>query len=93
MPALKRHADDLLVFLQQLMACVSAEQWVPFSLALIEAYNDPGVSIETPPLHSRACRTNCLSRPKASGVNASDFLRRSTPRNCGGHVAAVLELR
>jgi hypothetical protein len=36
----KRHADDLLVFLQDLMSCVPAEQWVPFSLALIEAYND-----------------------------------------------------
>jgi hypothetical protein len=40
-PALKRHADDLLVFLQDLMSCVSADQWVPYSLALIEAYNHP----------------------------------------------------
>jgi hypothetical protein len=46
LPALERHADDLLVFLQQLMGCVSAEQWVPFSLALIEAYNDPFVLAE-----------------------------------------------
>jgi hypothetical protein len=45
-PALKRHADDLLVFLQDLMSCVSAEQWVPYSLALIEAYNDPLVLAE-----------------------------------------------
>jgi hypothetical protein len=44
--ALKRHADDLLVFLQDLMSCVSAEQWVPFSLALIDAYNDPFVLAE-----------------------------------------------
>ena len=27
MSAVKRHADDLLVFLQDLMGCVSAEQW------------------------------------------------------------------
>jgi hypothetical protein len=46
MPAIKRHADDLLVFLQDLMGCVSAEQWVPFSLALIEAYNEPQVLAE-----------------------------------------------
>jgi hypothetical protein len=46
LPALERHADDLLVFLQDLMSCVSAEQWVPFSLALIEAYNDPFVLAE-----------------------------------------------
>jgi tRNA A-37 threonylcarbamoyl transferase component Bud32 len=39
--AIKRHADDLLVVLQDLMACVSREQWVPFSMALIEAYNQP----------------------------------------------------
>jgi len=42
-PALQRHADDLLVFLQDLMSCVSAEQWVPFSLALLEAYDTPSV--------------------------------------------------
>jgi hypothetical protein len=46
LPALERHADDLLVFLQELMSCVSAEQWVPFSLALIEAYNEPSVLAE-----------------------------------------------
>jgi hypothetical protein len=46
LPALERHADDLLVFLQELMSCVSAEQWVPFSLALIEAYNDSFVLAE-----------------------------------------------
>jgi hypothetical protein len=45
-PAVERHADDLLVFLQELMGCVSAEQWVPFALALIEAYNDPFVLAE-----------------------------------------------
>jgi hypothetical protein len=46
MSALKRHADDLLVFLQEMMGCVSAEKWVPFSLALIEAYNEPQVLAE-----------------------------------------------
>jgi len=40
-PALKRHADDLVVFLQDLMSCVSADRWVPYSLALLEAYNHP----------------------------------------------------
>jgi hypothetical protein len=42
-PALQRHADDLLVFLQDLMSCVSADQWVPFSLALLEAYDNQSV--------------------------------------------------
>ena len=46
LPAVERHADDLLVFLQDLMGCVSAEQWVPCSLALIEAYNQPQVLAE-----------------------------------------------
>ena len=39
--AIKRHADDLLVVLQDLMSCVSREQWVPFAIALIEAYSEP----------------------------------------------------
>ena len=46
LPAIRRHADDLLVFLQDLMSCVSAEEWVPFSLAFIEAYNRPLVMNE-----------------------------------------------
>jgi hypothetical protein len=46
MSAIKRHADDLMVFLQDLMGCVSEEQWVPFSLALIEAYHEPQVLAE-----------------------------------------------
>ena len=43
LPAIRRHADDLLVFLQDLMSCVSAEEWVPLSLAFIEAYQRPSV--------------------------------------------------
>jgi hypothetical protein len=43
LPALKRHADDLLVFLQDLMSCVTAEEWIPFARTLIDAYDQPAV--------------------------------------------------
>jgi hypothetical protein len=42
-PALKRHADDLLVFLQDLMSYATAEEWIPCARALIDAYAQPAV--------------------------------------------------
>jgi hypothetical protein len=44
--ALERHADDLIVFLQDLMGRVSAEQWLHFAVALITAYDRPAVTAE-----------------------------------------------
>jgi hypothetical protein len=44
--AVERQADDLLVFLQDLLARVSAEQWLPFALCFIEAYGRPEVVAE-----------------------------------------------
>jgi len=38
LPAVLRHADDLLVFLQDLVCRVSSEQWLPFALCFINAY-------------------------------------------------------
>jgi hypothetical protein len=38
LPAIIRHADDLLVFLQDLVCRVSPEQWLPFALCFINAY-------------------------------------------------------
>jgi hypothetical protein len=46
LPALERHADDLLVFLQDLMSCVTAEEWIPFARTLIDAYDRPAVADE-----------------------------------------------
>jgi hypothetical protein len=43
LPALKRHADDLLVFLQDLMSCVTAEEWIPFACALLDAYDQSAI--------------------------------------------------
>jgi hypothetical protein len=45
-PAVVRHADDLLVFLQDLMGRVTAEQWVPFGLCFIDVYDRPEVVVE-----------------------------------------------
>lgn len=45
-PAVQRHADDLLVFLQDMMWRVTAKQWVPFAMAFIHAYDRPEVTEE-----------------------------------------------
>jgi hypothetical protein len=46
LPAMVRHADDLLVFLQDLVCRVSAEQWLPFALCFINAYGRSEVVAE-----------------------------------------------
>jgi hypothetical protein len=46
LPAIKRHADDVVVFLQDLMARVSAEQWLRFAVGFINAYDQPAVTEE-----------------------------------------------
>jgi hypothetical protein len=45
-PAVVRHADDLLVFLQDLMGRVTAGQWLPFAVCFIDAYDRPEVVTE-----------------------------------------------
>jgi Phosphotransferase enzyme family len=44
--AIERHADDIVVFLQDLMARVSAEQWLRFAVGFINAYDRPAVTEE-----------------------------------------------
>jgi hypothetical protein len=44
--ALERHADDLIVFLQDLMGRVSAEQWLHFAVGFVNAYDLPAVTDE-----------------------------------------------
>jgi hypothetical protein len=46
LPAIERHADDMVVFLQDLMARVSAEQWLGFAVGFIDAYDQPAVTDE-----------------------------------------------
>jgi hypothetical protein len=46
LPAALRQADDLLVFLQDLVCRVSAEQWLPFALCFINTYGRPEVITE-----------------------------------------------
>ena len=41
LPAVLRHADDLLVFLQDLVCRVSSEQWLPFALCLSTLIGEP----------------------------------------------------
>ena len=53
--ALERHADDLFVFLQHLMGLTTREQWIPFALAFISAYDRPMV---TEKLRERLNMTN-----------------------------------
>jgi hypothetical protein len=44
--AVARHGDDLLAFLQDMVGRVSAEQWLPFALCFIKAYDRPEVTAE-----------------------------------------------
>jgi tRNA A-37 threonylcarbamoyl transferase component Bud32 len=44
--AKSRHADDLLVFLLDVIAIASSQQWLPFSLSFLNAYGDPVVLTE-----------------------------------------------
>jgi hypothetical protein len=46
LPAIERHADDMVIFLEDLMARVSQEQWLPFALGFIGAYDQPVVTEE-----------------------------------------------
>ena len=46
LPAIVRHADDLLVFLQDMAGWVSADQWLAFALCFINAYDWPEVVAE-----------------------------------------------
>lgn len=43
LPAPERHADDLLVFLQDVVGRVSAEAWLPLATAFLDAYDRPEV--------------------------------------------------
>jgi hypothetical protein len=52
--AKSRHADDLLVFLLDILAIAASRQWLPFALCFLNAYGDPIVLAEL---------TNHLSLP------------------------------
>jgi predicted transcriptional regulator len=43
LPAKTRHADDLLVFLLDILAIVPSRQWLPFALSFVNAYGDAEV--------------------------------------------------
>ena len=43
LPATVRHADDLLVFLLDVLAIVPSRQWLPFALSVLNAYGDAEV--------------------------------------------------
>jgi hypothetical protein len=43
LPALSRHADDLLIFLLDLIASAPGRQWLPLTLAFLNAYDNPSV--------------------------------------------------
>jgi hypothetical protein len=45
LPALSRHADDLLIFLLDLIAIAPGKQWLPLTLAFLNAYdNDTAIA-------------------------------------------------
>ena len=46
LPAVARHADDLLVFLLDLVGIVSGRRWLPFALCFLNAYGDADVIAE-----------------------------------------------
>ncbi len=41
--ATERHADDLLVFLQDLLGCIAIQRWLPVALRFLETYDRPEV--------------------------------------------------
>jgi hypothetical protein len=43
LPATVRHADDLLVFLLDILAIASSRRWLPFALCFLNAYDDADV--------------------------------------------------
>lgn len=45
-PAKTRHADDLLVFLLDMVDRVSAREWLPFALAFLRGYDDVDLAME-----------------------------------------------
>src|SRR6266571_3828615 len=45
-PAKSRHADDLLVFLLDVVAIAPGRRWLPFALSFLNAYADPVVIAE-----------------------------------------------
>jgi hypothetical protein len=45
-PAKSRHADDLLVFLLDVVAIAPSRRWLPFTLSFLNAYEDPVVIAE-----------------------------------------------
>jgi len=46
LPAEARHADDLLVFLLDMVGSVSSRQWLPFALCFLNAYGAADVIAE-----------------------------------------------
>ena len=46
LPAITRHADDLLVFLLDILAIAPDRQWLPFALCFLNAYGDTEVIAE-----------------------------------------------
>jgi hypothetical protein len=46
LPAVERHADDLLVFLLDMVGQVSSRQWVSFAFCFLRAYGNGGVIAE-----------------------------------------------
>lgn len=41
LPAIERHSDDLLVFLQDMVGRISADRWLPCALAFLQTYDRP----------------------------------------------------
>jgi hypothetical protein len=46
LPAVARHADDLRVFLLDMLETVPARQWLPFAISFLKAYGDREVMTE-----------------------------------------------
>ncbi len=46
LPAITRHADDLLVFLLDILAIAPSRQWLPFALCFLNTYGDTDVIAE-----------------------------------------------
>jgi len=46
LPPVARHADDLLVFLQDMVGLTPSRQWLPFAFCFLDTYGRPRVIAE-----------------------------------------------
>src|SRR6266705_2080421 len=92
LPATARHADDLLVFLLDILAIASSRKWLPFALCFLNAHGDADVIAELKdrPARPLSRHSNQTSTPEAARFNQ---LPGNESRNAKGEFAHSCDQR